>query len=592
MANGIKHRSYRIDCLKALAIVAICLYHVGGGGAFAEGYLGVEIFFPISGYFMMKGVINDFSENTYSAFGYITKQLKRLWLPVLLGAGISLGIGYFVMLPDNYENLAESVVASSLFMENILEAITTKNYWDIVNLYKPLMHLWYVGVLVQTQFFLALVIGIVNRFSKNKLRVLKFVVAGMAIFSFILYILPIASDADKFYLPWFRLYEILFGALIAFFSDSKSRKIVTKPGSFIAVVLIMVMLFVNINYYEKVKIFLMLLCTCYLLLYIRQTEEKNNIILELISRIGAASFSIYIVHQIIVAYMYYCLVEEFTYCVLPWFIIAVGIASLIMYIIIENPSWKWKKVYKNMAFSSVLCCVFIAMALFIYARAGVVKNVPELDISMNNYHRGMHAEYCDRPYAWNKDFETNDKIRVLVLGNSFGRDWVNILVESSIGDNLEVSYLPFHTVDNLTGNESVLKERVEKAEKVFFVLGPDYDDVPEVYKGLIPAEKLYIVGNKNFGKSNGIIYSKRASKNYFDSQVTLEVGLIESNREFSEIYKDRYINLLECVLVTESSVRVFTDDGKFISQDCRHLTQNGAKFFADKIDWKEIFEDL
>ena len=64
------------------------------------------------------------------------------------------------MLPDDFENLAESVVASSFFGNNVLACITTKNYWDVVNLYKPLMHLWYIGLLMQAYIVLPLIFNL------------------------------------------------------------------------------------------------------------------------------------------------------------------------------------------------------------------------------------------------------------------------------------------------------------------------------------------------------------------------------------------------------------------------------------------------
>lgn len=71
------------------------------------------------------------------------------------------------MLPDDYENLAQSAIASSVFVNNILQCITTKNYWDVINLYKPLMHLWYICVLVQTYVILPPIYLLVVKFSKD-----------------------------------------------------------------------------------------------------------------------------------------------------------------------------------------------------------------------------------------------------------------------------------------------------------------------------------------------------------------------------------------------------------------------------------------
>ena len=96
-------------------------------------------------------------------------------------------LGYFVMLPDDYENLSQSVIATNGFGNNILAAITTENYWDISNDNKPLMHTWYVGVVMQfylvypSQFFFA-------RFNKkNPKETLLTIVSTLAIISLLVY---------------------------------------------------------------------------------------------------------------------------------------------------------------------------------------------------------------------------------------------------------------------------------------------------------------------------------------------------------------------------------------------------------------------
>ena len=586
-----RKRSYRIDALKAIAMIAICLYHVGGGSAFKEGFLGVEIFFTVSGYLMMEGILRQLNEKKIDV-NYIYKQLKRLWPPILCGAVVALFLGYFVMLPDNYENLAESVVASCLFAENILEAITTKNYWDVVNLYKPLMHLWYIGVLVQVQFFLVIVFAIgIKLKGRLKGSIIRNTVIILAVFSFVLYLCPFFSDANKFYMPWFRAYEILFGVLVAFAPRkriSRKKQDILKSISLLAAVFIIAMLFFVRYGAQQVRLIAMVLCTCLLLLYFRQSEECNCSIARCFAKIGQASYSIYIVHQIVVAYMYYCLVEQFSYTILPAYLMVVAVSASLMYWLIEKRTLKIKG-KKWIIAQTILCGLLISVSLMIYMRAGVVKDVPELDITINEYHRGMHAEYCDEPYIYNTDFTASDKVKVLVVGNSFGRDWINVLLESQVSNDVEISYLPFHSEEDLIGEEDILWGRAKDADIVFFVLGPDYSDIPDAYIKLIPEDKLYVVGNKNFGKSNGIIYCKRNDADYQNATVKLDDDLVEYNDWMSEKYGERYVSILDCVRTSETSVRVFTQEGKFISQDCRHLTQNGAKFIASKIEWDRIF---
>lgn len=394
-----------------------------------------------------------------------------MWPPILCGAVIALFLGYFVMLPDNYENLAESVVASCLFAENILEAITTKNYWDVVNLYKPLMHLWYIGVLVQVQFFLVIVfaIGIKLKGAPLSISIIRNTVIILAVFSFVLYLCPFFSDANKFYMPWFRAYEILFGALVAFAPRkrlSRKKQDILKVISLFAAVFIIAMLFFVRYGAQQVRLIAMVLCTCLLLLYFRQSEECNCSIARYFAKIGQASYSIYIVHQIVVAYMYYCLVEQFSYTILPAYLMVVAVSASLMYWLIEKRTLKIEG-KKWMIAQTILCGLLISASLVIYMRAGVVKDVPELDITINEYHRGMHAEYCDKPYIYNTDFTASNKDKVLVVGNSFGRDWINVLLESQESNDVEISYLPFHSEEDLIGNKDILWGRAKDADIVF-----------------------------------------------------------------------------------------------------------------------------
>ena len=97
----------------------------------------------------MKTIDNAMHRNIFRYWRFLVGRVARLWPLVLIMAALALGVGVFVMLPDDLENLSESVIASNVFANNVLSCITTKNYWDIANVFKPLMHTWYIGVLMQ-----------------------------------------------------------------------------------------------------------------------------------------------------------------------------------------------------------------------------------------------------------------------------------------------------------------------------------------------------------------------------------------------------------------------------------------------------------
>lgn len=191
----------------------------------------------------------------------------------------------------------------------------------------------------------------------------------------------------------------------------------------------------------------------------------------------------------------------------------------------------------------------------------------------------MHAEYVDIPYSWNNDFEDDDKIHVLVMGDSYGRDFANILNESSISDSIEISY-------KFGSDTSLIKDRIAQADFVFY--GSSSWTIPKSLSDGIDDEKLYIVGNKEFGKSNGIIYKNKNKDWYFDQAALLSDEFLLQNNALRGIYADHYIDMIQPLLVQYNQIRVFTDDGYFISQDCRHLTKHGAQYYAKLLNFDFI----
>ena len=112
--------------------------------------------------------------------------------------------------------------------------------------------------------------------------------------------------------------------------------------------------------------------------------------------------------------------------------------------------------------------------------------------------------------------------------------------------------------------------------------------MPDAVTANIPENKLRIVGNKNYGESNGIIYAKRHYNDYYKQSVRIPDELKKANKRDKEMFGSRYIDIMQPVTLADGSVKVFTDDNKFISQDCRHLTMAGTKYYSRILDIKAI----
>ena len=217
-----------IDVIKGIAILAVVLFHMG---LLKSGYLGVDAFFVINGFLIIPSVCKQFDKGQFSFFGFMEKRMLRLMPMVVIASAVCLLVGFIGMLPDNYENLAESVVAGNIFSENILSAITTKNYWDVSNDYKPLMHLWYVGILFEFYLLLPVVMWIGRKITKGENRNLN-IIAVVGVVSFFLYLLPIGTESDKFYFIQYRFFEMALGGVIAL-TVNKMRTALAGGGNYL-----------------------------------------------------------------------------------------------------------------------------------------------------------------------------------------------------------------------------------------------------------------------------------------------------------------------------------------------------------------------
>lgn len=572
------------DVLKAIAIIAVVLYHLG---TCEFGYLGVDVFLVIAGYFTAKSIENQIIRGG-GIFQFLLNRAFRLWPLLLLAGVVCLIYGWVMMLPDNFENTAQSVVATNFFGNNILESITTKNYWDVCNDYKPLMHTWYVGLLMQYYVLVPLFFFCIGHFAKDakQRRIWNVILASLlCIVSLILYILPGGACA-KFYYLQYRLYEFCVGSLV-FYLFNKSRvevnkSLVVKCLFSVVYIIVIVLLFVEADIISRPVRLLLTVGLTALLIYMMprvQVSQGKIFSNHRIALIGSASYSVFVWHQVVFALTRYSFTGNLT-DIAPFVSVfsITALLSILSYKYIERVKFS-----KSIWISSCLIALLSTSAsLYIYATAGVVRDVPELDVVKGNVHRGMWAEYCDRGYKYDKNFTTAPTPKWYVIGNSFGRDLVNVIVESGVTDSVEVSYSDVRKYKDE-------KERFAKADIVFLsTLGVKESMIEDIKSRCSKGTKFYVIGEKNFGESNGQVYARRYAKDYHQMTVQMEEGYAEKNNRLKALYPDIYIDLVQMVRKPNGRVRVFTDDNRFISQDCRYLTKAGAQYFAGMIDWNRF----
>lgn len=567
MDNHSAH-AYRkdIDSLRALAVLAVMAFHVG---FVRNGFLGVDVFFVISG-FLITGIIHkELQEGTFTIGNFYLRRTRRIIPLTLAVCTVALVVGVVTMLPDDLENLAQSVVATNVFCNNILQSITTRNYWDVVNEFKPLMHTWSLGVEEQYYLLYPLVFALI---SGHISKWMGWIIAGLAVLSLAAYFSP-APAYLKFYMMPFRFWELAVGGLVAIaVPKCKVSQALTLP----ALAGLITLLWLDTGNLPPWSILVAVVLLTAFLLW--ASDNTNPILrMEVLSWTGRISFSLYMWHQVVLAFTRYFWIQKpgiGVSCILLAITFALSTAS---YYWIEQPFRNRRRVGNRSLLWTlgVVFAISTGAAFFIYSRAGVTRDVPELDISATHAVRHMHSAYTDRIWAFNRDFSGNGKIRVLVAGNSFGRDWANVLLESPQADRIEISYA------FLPGSFDTIRERAKAADIVFYAYGSD--EANDMEKLGIPKEKLWVVGTKNFGASNGRFFNYQG-EDYFAQRARIDRAFIETNAAASEEFKGRYIDYISPVIDDKGCVPVFTPSGKFISQDCRHLTRAGAQFYAKLLE--------
>ena len=560
-----------IDGLRAISVFAVMFFHLG---YLPNGYLGVDVFFVISGYLITGIIYNQSLRNEFSILNFYKKRIRRIIPLVTVSVIVSLIIGLLVMLPNDLENLAQSIIATNLFSNNIIQAITTKDYWNIINEYKPLMHTW--SLAIEEQYYI-LYPFIFFGIKKSKYIILT--ISLFTIISLVLFFMPFSEELKFYYLP-FRFFELSFGGLLAIILNGKLFK--SNYGFIFIMLLILIMTF-DFGLSNDLLILFTVILSCSILVSENNLNKISNLILQnkFFVFAGKISFSLYMWHQICYSYTRYFITNHFDFQTSSILLILVFLLSVFSYYWIEQP-FRNKKIFSNKkAISIILFFTFLTtiISFVIYEKGGLIRDVPQLSLSLGKHNDPkVHEKYNDRNYLLNKDFESKDKIKVLVIGDSFSRDWINILIESDFSKRLEISYLELFLSANFNENY-LLTKRVKNADIIFV----SRLDLKDIQKYMIPISKTYCIGDKNFGENNGIFYNS-SNIDFCYKKTKPSKKVVLRNLELkSQWKKNAFIDLLDLIKDENDSIPVFNKDCKFLSNDTKHLTQSGAILFGQKV---------
>lgn len=208
------HPKYRpdIDGLRTIAVMGVVIFHAFPS-MLSGGFVGVDIFFVISGYLITTIINNSIKERRFSIVDFYSRRINRIFPALILVLVTVIAFSWFVLLPSDLKALGKHVAGGMGFAQNIV-LYKEAGYFDASAISKPLLHLWSLGV--EEQFYLTLPILALAFSLKPRYFPFAIVIIALASFGISLHN-SYANPEAAFYLPASRAWELLIGGLIATF---------------------------------------------------------------------------------------------------------------------------------------------------------------------------------------------------------------------------------------------------------------------------------------------------------------------------------------------------------------------------------------
>jgi peptidoglycan/LPS O-acetylase OafA/YrhL len=384
-----KYRS-DIDGLRAIAILPVVAYHAGIA-VVPGGFVGVDVFFVISGYLICRLINDEIKDGSFSVAAFYKRRVMRLF-PALFAMLLATSVlAYIYLLPVELKEFSDSMIAAVTYLSNVFFSLTT-GYFDAPAETKPLLHTWSLAVEEQFYIITPLVMLAIYRFCPKRLNVL---IAAGALLSFAAACVAYTRNPTfAFFLTPFRAWELLIGALlgIRFFPVPKSPDVKSIiGGTGLALVL-----FAVFKFSADTPLPLATAFACVgTALIIHSSENGASIVGRLLSWrpavfIGLISYSLYLWHWPIIVFQRSdgILFEQATLAAkLGLIAIAIGVATL-SWKFIETPfRIRNKTVSVRFALGGALASMAVVGALGATAIAldGAPYRFPQSVVAISSY---------------------------------------------------------------------------------------------------------------------------------------------------------------------------------------------------------------
>jgi peptidoglycan/LPS O-acetylase OafA/YrhL len=451
----IKYRA-EIDGLRALAVIPVIFFHAGFS-FFSGGFVGVDVFFVISGYLITTIIIKELNNNTFSIKRFYERRARRILPALLLVILISSIISFVFLTRSELASYFKSVIATLLFFSNFYFYKTTPYFRSESDL-EPLLHTW--SLSIEEQFYIIFPILLLLFHNFFKKYIFLMLIFGFVASLFICQFLALyTSGILNFYFTFSRAWELALGAICAHILIYKNLSYSSLIKNLLSTIGIILIVF-SIFFFSRQTVFpsfytlVPTVGTSLIILFAdRDTFIYKILSIKFLVSIGLISYSLYLWHQPLLAFgrIFFDDLSTFKKLILIFLSVLMSIFSyfFIEKIFRDKNKIDFKFYFKTIAITSIFLVLFSHVTYnFFSSKNSTEANLAKLLVNKN----AVYATKMDeRKFIKNRIIYENLKPKILVIGSSrimqisndnFNKQILNLGVSgASVEDHIAITLM-------------------------------------------------------------------------------------------------------------------------------------------------------
>jgi peptidoglycan/LPS O-acetylase OafA/YrhL len=426
-----------IDGLRAVAVIPVILFHAGFS-IFRGGFVGVDVFFVISGYLITNIIYDEVSAGEFSILRFYERRARRILPALFLVCLVCIPFAYFWMLPGELKDFSRSLMAVNLFVSNIY-FLRGSGYFAAAAELKPLFHTWSLAIEEQFYIFFPPLLLLLRNLSRRSLGVLIGVLSlgSLAIAEYGSWFHP---SANFFLLPS-RAWELGVGALLALLlgGNRLENRVIQQVGSLAGLCLIgfAVISFDEHTRFPSLWALIPVIGTALVIACSGGGEVVGRILsLKPIVGIGLISYSAYLWHQPLFAITRIRSVSDPTTTTYIFLILATLFLAFLSWKLVEQPfrSRRTVTVRTLIAWTAPIGLFLLALGTTGHVTRGLLSSNPPLIAELEKrlvLNWGL-SPVCEGKFTLSRECRTSEEPEILVWGDSFAMHLVDGVVASRL----------------------------------------------------------------------------------------------------------------------------------------------------------------